>query len=166
MKISRPTDKDALTTEEAEVKNNPQPKKIDLVYERYKAIALDWIINSYKNIQGIYAKYYPDASEDSLKSEPYRLLDNVRFRQAYDEVKEEIDVKKLNIGKKVILKLFDKMNKATKDSDQINAAVWLGKTEALFKEVLETKDLTKIDKERKDRLFGMVKDLREGEDTN
>jgi len=104
---------------------------------KYKDIALDWIKNNYNNIQGIYGKYYPDASEDSLKAEPYRMLDSVRFKLALDEVYREIKLEDLNIARKVLLSLYKEMTTAEKSSDRQNAAVWLGKSKAMFTERTE-----------------------------
>lgn len=95
-------------------------------------MALEWIKNCYQDIQGIYAKYYPGANEESVKREAYRLLDFVEFRRALRDVWKEFNMKDLDIAKEVIETLRYELKHAKKSADRQNAAIWLGKTAALF----------------------------------
>lgn len=101
--------------------------KNSIQYLKYKDIAIEFIKQGYNNIRGIYSKYYPNAAENSLDTEPYRLLDNVRFQAALEEAWQEIKVEDLDIAKEVVLVLRDKMLNAKKENDRIAAAVALGK---------------------------------------
>lgn len=104
---------------------------------KYKDIALDWIKNRYNDIQTIYSKYYPNASDESLKSEPYRMLDNVRFKNALLEAWKVLKVKDLEIAKEVVLALRSEMFTAKESSSRIAAASWLGRTQAMFTDKTE-----------------------------
>lgn len=101
-------------------------------YLKYKDIALDFIKAGYNNIQAIYSKYYPNASEDSLKAEPYRLLDNVRFQIALGEVYAGIKKEELDLAQIAVKTLYEIATKGKKDADRVAAASWLGKCEGLF----------------------------------
>jgi hypothetical protein len=119
--------------------------KNSVQYLKYKDIAIDFIKQGYNNIRSIYAKYYPKASEDSLRTEPYRLLDCVRFQIALEDAWSEIKVEDLDIANEVIQVLRKEMFTAKKSSDRTNAASWLGKSKAMFTDKQEVATLEKED---------------------
>ena len=95
----------------------------------------------YNNIRGIYKKYYPEASDESVESEAYRLLDNVRFQQAKEEVWSLVNTEKLDLAKEVMLVLRNKMFQSKKENDAITAAIALGKFV-----MGEKSEITQVDK--------------------
>ncbi len=106
--------------------------KHSIQYLKYRDIAIEFIKQGYNNIRGIYHKYYPDASDESIDCEAYRLLDNVRFQIALEEVYNEIKIEDLELAKKALKKLYSLMNNSKKESIQLEAAIWLGKTGGEF----------------------------------
>ena len=106
---------------------------------KYKDIAIDFIKSGYTNIRAIYSKYYPTASPDSLDSEPYRLLDSVRFKAALEEAWAILKIEDLDLARDAIMVLKKEAHTAPNASDRITAASWLGKKEALFTDKLESK---------------------------
>ncbi len=114
-------------------------KNNKIAYLKYKGIAKDWIKNRFNDIQVIYSSYYPQASKDSLDTEPYRLLDSVRFKEAFKEVIDELDVGELDLVKTSLLVLYKEATTAKNSSDRTTAAIWLGKTGAIFTEKQEIK---------------------------
>ena len=106
--------------------------KNNIQYLKYKDIAIEFIKQGYNNIRGIYKKYYPKASEESLECEAYRLLGNVRFKAALEEAWSEIKIDDLDIARDVVRTLHDITLHGKKETDRINAASWLGKSKGMF----------------------------------
>ncbi len=106
--------------------------KNSIQYLKYRDIALEFIKQGYNNIRSIYKTHYPKASNKSIDSAPYQLLDNLRFQQAIEEAWQEIKIKDLDIARQAIRTLYHIALNGKKEADRINAAVWLGKTDALF----------------------------------
>jgi hypothetical protein len=103
--------------------NNKIVKIENIQYDKYKAIALDYIKNGFNDIRGIYHKYYPDANENSVDTEASRLLDNVKFKAIQAEVWRELRLEDYDIAKETAKVLWSIMFKETaKDSDKIQAA--------------------------------------------
>ena len=101
--------------------------KNSIQYLKYKDIAIEFIKNGYNNIRSIYSKYYPNASEESINCEAYRLLDNVRFQMALEDMWKEIKIEDLDIAREVVVTLRNQMFNAKKENDRITAAIALGK---------------------------------------
>ena len=99
---------------------------------KYKDMAIEFIKQGYNNIRGIYHKYYPNASDESIDTVAYQLLDNLRFQAMLEEAWQEIKREDLNIAQTVIQTLYNIAIKGKKEADRINAASWLGKCEAMF----------------------------------
>lgn len=128
--------------------NPKQDNSIDrasIQYLKYRDIAIEFIKSGYNNIQSIYAKYYPNAGEESLRTEPYRLLDNVRFQIALEDAWSEIKIEDINIAKEVVLCLYKEMKNAKNSADRIAAGSWLGKKEAMFTDKQEISQAEKED---------------------
>lgn len=128
--------------------NLKQPCEIDkdsIQYLKYRDIAIEFIQSGYNNIRSIYAKYYPNASEDSLRTEPYRLLDNVRFQIALEDAWKEVKIEDINISRDVVLCLYKEMMTAKNSADRIAAGSWLGKKEAMFTDKQEISQAEKED---------------------
>lgn len=133
--------------------------KNSIQYLKYRDIAIDFIKSGYTNIRGVYSKYYPLASDDSLDAEPYRLLDNVRFQSVLQEIWQEVKIEDLDIAHEVIICLRKEMLTAKNPADRINAASWLGKSEAIFTDKSEVKALITLKPEQEaeyNRLRGKV----------
>lgn len=123
-------------------------KEIDknsIQYLKYRDIAIEFIKQGYNNIRAIYKKFYPNASDESIDTEAYRLLDNVRFNIALEEAWSLIKVDDLDIARDVIVCLQKEMFTAKNAADRINAASWLGKSKALFTDKTETTNTDKPD---------------------
>ena len=129
--------------------------KHSIQYLKYKDIAIEFIKSGYSNIRSIYSKYYPKASEASLETEPYRMLDNVRFRAALEEAWQEIKVEDLDIARDVIRVLHSITLNGKKEADRINASIWLGKTVALFIDKSENKTELVLRPEEKEELINL-----------
>ena len=131
-------------------------KKIDknsIQYLKYRDIALEFIKNGYSNIRAIYKRYYPKASNESIDCEAYRLLDNVRFISVLEEVYAKVNPKELELGKQALRKLYSLMNHSKKDMVQLEAAVWLGKSEAMFIDRTENKTEIIVKPDEKEELI-------------
>lgn len=127
-------------------------------YLKYRDMAIEFIKLGYNNIRGIYKKYYPKASDNSIDCEAYRLLDNDRFKIALEEAWTLIKIEDLDIARDVVLTLHKIMLNGKNDSDKINAASWLGKKEAMFTDRQETVPVEKEDSQFSlDRLAGLKK---------
>ena len=119
--------------------------KHSIQYLKYKDIAIECIKSGYSNIRAIYKKYYPKANEESLRTEPYRMLDNVRFQASLEEAWSEIKIDDLDICRAVIRVLHSITLNGKKEADRINAASWLGKSKGMFKDVSEVTEVNKDD---------------------
>ena len=117
---------------------------------KYRDIAIEFIKQGYNNIRGIYHKYYPKASDESIDCEAYRLLDNVRFKQAMEEVYREIKVEDLDLASEALMILRNKMFDAKKESDRITAAIAIGKF------TIGEKSRTILTDERRAELLGFA----------
>ena len=141
-------------------KKSSRLDKNSIQYLKYKEMALEFIKQGYNNIRGIYQKYYPNASEASLTCEAYRLLDNVKFQIALEEVWSELKIEDLDIARDVIRVLHDITLKGKKDSDRINAASWLGKSKGLF---IDKQEVTEVNKEESQFSMDRLSRIKQGE---
>ena len=117
--------------------------KNSIQYLKYRDIAIEFIKQGYNNIRAIYKRYYPNAADESIDTEAYRLLDNVRFQIALEEAWSLIKVEDLDIARDVIVVLQKEMFTAKNSADRITAASWLGKSKALF---IDKQEIVSIDK--------------------
>jgi hypothetical protein len=132
--------------------------KNSIQYLKYRDIAIEFIKNGYSNIREIYAKFYPKASNESIDTAAYQLLDNLRFHSALEDAWNYIKIDDLNIARDVIRCLQKEMFTAKNSADRINAASWLGKSKALFTDKQEIVPTDKSDNQFSlDRLAGIKK---------
>lgn len=113
---------------------------------RYNKIIDELIINGFNQTLAYMKVYKVDYA--SAMSESSRLLRNVKFIEILNKRMNEIDIEQLNIERKVALKLYNLMDSAKKESDQINSAIWLGKIKGLFTERIESKQDVSIQQNR------------------
>jgi len=129
-------------------KNKTEQLGIDtnsIQYLKYKDMALEFIKQGYSNIRAIYKKHYPDASDDSVDSLAYVLLDNIRFQAALEDAWREIKIDDLDIARDVVRVLQKEMFTAKNSADRISAASWLGKSKGMFIDKQEISEVNKDD---------------------
>lgn len=131
--------------------------KDSIHYLKYRDIALEFIKQGYTNIRVIYKKHYPDVCDETLDTSPYQLLDNPRFKMALEEAFTMLKPEDLDLGNKALLKLYDLMQHAKDQSVQLNAAIWLGKSDARFTDKI--KDVSDISKDNIPERRGKAIDL-------